>query len=182
MRILEFRLHIERQSHLFRPLSGWPQRLLHCGPGATPIQMSQWVLFQLTGSPFRWWGSLPRSMGHIMRFRGKTLQDSIRLIVGCSGWRTKGEKGMNLCDLGTRMRKQEKVNKRHWLLIYRLLFCSLLWLCRVLSRVCFMFLNSLSKDLLYVHMWGLKSQQVGWDPGPEAQMLVVQATGESTNV
>lgn len=45
-----------------------------------------------------------------------------------------------------------------------------------------MFLNSLSKDLLYVHMSGSKSQQVGWDPGPEAQVLVVQATGESTNV
>lgn len=56
----------------------------------------------------------------------------------------------------------------------------------VLSRVCFLLWNSLSIFLLhvhfifllYMHVWGPKHQQLVWDPGSGAQVLVVQATEE----
>lgn len=132
----EPRLHIQRKRHLFKPL--WSKSDTH------PDKLM--VLSHLSGSPFKLWGSLLWSM----RCRGKAFQDSTRLIMGCLGEEPKVRKGMDLGDLGTHMGKQEKVNKRCCLLIYRLQFSAVLWPCTVLSRVCFMLLNSFSKDFSIV--------------------------------
>lgn len=118
----EPRLYIQRKRHLFRPLSEWPQMLLHSVVqrwhpsrwvnGWSPISpgslSSVHVLSHLSGSPFTLWGLLFRSMGPIMGCRGKASQDSTRLIMGCLGEEPRVRKGTDLGDLGTCMGKQRK--------------------------------------------------------------------------